>query len=55
MIVRYGYEKARKVGRMALIGGKDKTRIRNATPPEFAGVLRDIASLAKTTNSTGAA
>lgn len=45
MIKRYGYVKARKVGRMALVGGKDKTRIRNATPPEFVGVLRFIASL----------
>lgn len=48
MIERYGYAKARRVGRMALIGGRDKTRIRNATPPEFAAVLRNIAALATT-------
>lgn len=31
----HGYEKARRIGMMAMVGGKDKTRIRNATPPEF--------------------
>lgn len=46
MIERYGYAKARKVGRMALVGGKDKTRIRNATPEPFREVLRSIAALA---------
>lgn len=53
MIDRYGYTKARKVGRMALIGGKDKTKIRNATPIEFVGVLRYIASLSENTKLTG--
>lgn len=43
MVERYGYAKARRVGRMALVGGKDKTRIRNATPPEFREVLIAIA------------
>lgn len=47
MIERYGYEKARKVGRMALVGGKDKTRIRNATPPEFKALLLAIARSAR--------
>ena len=28
---------------MAMVGGKDKTRIRNATPPEFRDVLLAIA------------
>jgi len=28
---------------MAMVGGKDKTRIRNATPPEFRDLLIDIA------------
>ena len=32
---KYGYEKARRIGMMAMIGGKDKTRIRNATPALF--------------------
>ena len=36
---RYGYEKARRIGMMAMIGGKNKTKIRNATPPEFRDVL----------------
>lgn len=39
----HGYEKARRIGMMAMIGGKDKTRIRNATPPEFRDVLISIA------------
>lgn len=43
MIARYGYEKARRVGPMALIGGKDKTKIRNATPAPFRDVLLSIA------------
>jgi len=36
---RYGYEKARRIGMMAMVGGKDKTKIRNATPLEFRDVL----------------
>jgi len=43
---RYGYEKARRIGMMAMIGGKDKTRIRNATTPEFRDVLIGIANTA---------
>ncbi len=42
----HGYEKARRIGMMAMVGGKDKTRIRNATPPEFRDVLINIAKLA---------
>ncbi|MDC2857303.1 hypothetical protein [Delftia sp. DT-2] len=49
MIERYGYEKARRVGRMALVGGKDKTRIRNATPLQFRSVLLAIARNARST------
>lgn len=40
---RYGYEKARRIGMMAMVGGKDKTRIRNATPEAFRDVLLGIA------------
>jgi hypothetical protein len=40
---RYGYEKARRIGVMAMIGGKDKERIRDATPPEFRDILLSIA------------
>jgi hypothetical protein len=39
----HGYEKARRIGMMAMVGGKDKTRIRNATPAEFRDVLLGIA------------
>lgn len=44
---RYGYEKARRIGMMAMVGGKDKTRIRNATPVEFRDVLIGIARTAQ--------
>lgn len=40
---RYGYAKARRIGMMAMVGGKDKTKIRNATPIEFRDVLLGIA------------
>jgi len=43
----HGYEKARRVGMMAMVGGKDKTRIRDATPPDFRDVLLDIARRVK--------
>lgn len=43
---RYGYEKARRIGMMAMVGGKDKTKIRNATPSEFADLLIRIAESA---------
>lgn len=40
----HGYEKARKVGMMAMVGGKHKTRIRNATPEPFRDVLLSMAA-----------
>ena len=40
---RYGYEKARRIGMTAMVGGKNKTRIRNATPIAFRDVLLGIA------------
>jgi len=40
---RHGYEKARRIGMLAMVGGKDKTRIRNTTPPEFRDVLINMA------------
>lgn len=43
---RYGYEKARRIGMVAMIGGKNKTEIRNATPPEFRDLLLSIARTA---------
>ena len=33
------YEKATRIGMMAMVGGKDKTKIRNATPIEFRDLL----------------
>lgn len=48
---RYGYEKARRIGMMAMVGGKEKTKIRNATPAEFRDILIDIAARA-TCNET---
>lgn len=42
-LARYGYEKARRIGMTAMVGGKDKTKIRNATPPAFRDVLISIA------------
>lgn len=50
----HGYEKARRIGMMAMVGGKDKTRIRNTTPPAFRDLLIDIARLALTAPSTTA-
>jgi hypothetical protein len=44
---RYGYERARRCGMIAMIGGKDRTRLRNATPIEFRDVLLGIARSAK--------
>lgn len=36
---KHGYEKARRIGMVAMVGGKDKTRIRNATPVPFRDLL----------------
>jgi len=38
-VERHGYEKARRIGMMAMVGGKEKTKIRNATPVAFRDVL----------------
>lgn len=43
----HGYAKARRIGMMAMVGGKDKTRIRNATPVPFRQVLLGIALMAR--------
>jgi hypothetical protein len=47
MVERYGYAKARRIGVVAMVGGKDKTRIRNATPLPFRDVLLGLARTAK--------
>jgi hypothetical protein len=38
-LAKHGYEKARRIGMMAMVGGKDKTKIRNSTPNEFRDLL----------------
>lgn len=47
MLDRYGYEKARRIGVVAMIGGKHKTELRNATPPAFRDALLAIARSAR--------
>lgn len=42
-LAKHGYEKARRIGMMAMVGGKDKTKIRNSTPPAFRDILIQIA------------
>jgi hypothetical protein len=42
-LAKYGYEKARRIGVMAMIGGKRKTEIRNATPIPFRDLLLGMA------------
>ncbi|MCX7178020.1 MAG: hypothetical protein NTX56_04355 [Proteobacteria bacterium] len=48
MVERHGYEYARRKGIVSMIGGKNKTTIRNATPPEFRDVLL---AMARTVNA----
>lgn len=50
---RYGYEKARRTGVMAYIGGKDKSKIRAATPTAFRDLLIGIAASGKTLDNDG--
>lgn len=42
-LAKHGYAKARRIGMMAMVGGKDKTKIRNATPVEFRDLLLSMA------------
>jgi hypothetical protein len=42
-LAKYGYEKARRIGMMAMVGGKDKTKIRNSTPDDFRDLLLSMA------------
>lgn len=44
---RHGYEKARRIGMAAMIGGKRKTEIREATPIAFRDLLISIAATAR--------
>ena len=43
MVERYGEAKARKIGQVAMVGGKNKVKIRNATPIPFRDLLLSIA------------
>ena len=54
MIERYGYEKARRIGVVAMVGGKNKTAIRNATPEPFRDLLLSIARQAHNVALSGA-
>lgn len=47
MVERHGYEYARRKGLVSMVGGKNKTTIRNATPPDFRDVLLKIARSAE--------
>lgn len=51
---RHGYEKARRIGVMAMVGGKNKTAIRNATPIPFRDLLLSIARTADLQQSRAA-
>jgi hypothetical protein len=43
VLARHGYEYARRMGMVSLVGGKRKTEIRNATPLPFRDLLLSIA------------
>lgn len=43
-LAKHGYEKARRIGVMAMIGGKDKKKIRDRTPIEFRDLLLSLAT-----------
>lgn len=43
VLAKHGYEKARRMGMISAIGGKDKERIRDATPIAFRDLLISIA------------
>jgi hypothetical protein len=43
MIERYGEKKAKRIGVMAMVGGKNKTHIREATPEPFRDLLLSLA------------
>jgi hypothetical protein len=45
-LAKHGYAKARRIGMVAMVGGKHKKRIRDATPIEFRDLLISIASSA---------
>ena len=46
-LARHGYAKARRIGMSAMVGGKDKTKIRDRTPIEFRDQLIGMARMAE--------
>lgn len=52
-LAKHGYAKARRIGMTAMVGGKDKERIRDATPIPFRDLMIGIASVAATTLKPG--
>lgn len=48
VLARHGYERARRMGMVSRIGGKDKEHVRNTTPDEFRDVLLAMVRSAKT-------
>lgn len=49
---RHGYAKARRIGMLAMEGGKDKKRNRNKSPDAFAALLLSIARNARSMTPT---
>ena len=46
-LAKYGYEKARRIGMSAMVGGKNKTKIRAQTPIAFRDLLISMAKSAR--------
>jgi hypothetical protein len=51
VLERHGYERARRMGMVSRIGGKDKKRIRDASPPAFRDLLLSIARSARNSHN----
>lgn len=47
-LAKHGYAKARRIGMIGMVGGKNKTKIRNATPVEFRDLLISMARTTRT-------
>lgn len=50
-LAKHGYKKAGRIGMMAMVGGKDKTKIRDATPVEFRDLLLSMVTKARSVAS----
>ena len=51
MIERYGYAKARRIGHVAMVGGKDKQAKRNRSPTPFRDLLLSMAATVQRENA----